>query len=102
MLALRASSPEYSVNPHPSRACRSASTVSALGSLTVDFEAMEEFDWRTADIKPSPRGGEMRYVATGRMGVRLHRAVFTLRGERVRIISLREANRREVRNYERP
>ena len=75
---------------------------SNLDKHGVDFEAMEGLDWRTADIKPSPRGGEMRYVATGRMGVRLHRAVFTLRGERVRIISLREANRREVRNYERP
>jgi uncharacterized DUF497 family protein len=75
---------------------------SNLDKHGVDFEAMEGFDWRAADIKPSPRGGEMRYVATGRMGVRLHRAVFTLRGERVRIISLREANRREVRNYERP
>ena len=73
-----------------------------LGKHGVDFQAMEGFRWRTADIRPSPRGGEMRYMATGRIGPLLHVAVYTRRGERVRIISLREANRREVRDYERP
>ncbi len=68
----------------------------------LDFKAMEDFQWRTAEIRPSPRGGEMRYVATGLIGTWLYRVVYTLRGERTRIISLREANRREVRDYERP
>ena len=68
----------------------------------LDFDAMEQFQWQTAHIETSPRGGELRYVATGRIGPLLHVAVFTRRGERTRIISLREANRREVRDYERP
>jgi uncharacterized DUF497 family protein len=38
---------------------------SNLDKHGVDFEAMEEFDWEAADIEASPRGGEMRYIATG-------------------------------------
>ena len=75
---------------------------SNLDKHGVDFEAMEEFDWEAADIEASPRGGEMRYIATGPIGARLHVAVHTRRGERTRIISLRKADRQEVRNYERP
>ena len=44
----------------------------------------------------------MRYIATGPIGARLHVAVHTRRGERTRIISLRKADRQEVRDYERP
>ena len=68
----------------------------------LDFDAMEQFQWRTAHVKTSLRGGEVRYVATGHIGTRLHRAVFTRRGDRTRIISLRKANRREARDYEQP
>ena len=75
---------------------------SNLDEHGVDFEAMEEFDWEAADIEASPRGGEMRYIATGPIGARLHVAVHTRRGERTRIISLRKADRQEVRDYERP
>ena len=75
---------------------------SNLDKYGVDFEAMEEFDWEAADIEASPRGGEMRYIATGPIGARLHVAVHTRRGERTRIISLRKADRQEVRDYERP
>ena len=76
--------------------------LSNLDKHGLDLKAMEGFDWQAADVRPSPRGGEMRYVATGRIGPLLYVTVFTLRSERFRIISLREANRREVRNYERP
>ena len=75
---------------------------SNLDKHGVDFEAMEEFDWEAADIEASPRGGEIRYIATGPIGARLHVAVHTRRGERTRIISLRKADRQEVRDYERP
>ena len=75
---------------------------SNLDKHGVDFEAMEEFDWEAADIEASPRGGEMRYIATGPIGARLHVAVHTRRGERTRIISLRKADRQEVKDYERP
>ena len=58
----------------------------------IDFEAL---------IEQSPQSGEMRYAATGYVGQRLHQMVFTMRGERVRIISLRKAHWKEVEEYER-
>ena len=67
----------------------------------IDFEAANSFIWADALIEPSPQGGEMRYAATGFVGQRLHQLVFTMRGERVRIISLRKAHRKEVEEYER-
>lgn len=43
--------------------------------------------------------GEARIVAIGLIGDRVHVLVFTMRGETVRVISLRKANRREVFKY---
>ena len=67
----------------------------------VDFDAVNGFVWRTAIVKPSPRSGEMRFAATGYIGERAHRLIFTWRGWRIRIISLRRASRQEVQDYER-
>ncbi|MFT3814421.1 MAG: BrnT family toxin [Acidovorax sp.] len=47
------------------------------------------------------RYGESRLTATGLIGARLFVLTFTLRGNAVRIISLRKANQREVRRYAR-
>lgn len=44
--------------------------------------------------------GENRYIAMGRIDDHIHVLVFTVRDEAVRIISLRKANKREVKNYE--
>ena len=66
----------------------------------VDFEVIDAFDWETAISKPSPRGGELRHVATGYITDDLYRVIFTWRAERVRVISLRRANGRERRDYE--
>lgn len=68
----------------------------------IDFAAVHRFDWDTAKVDPDTRRdyGEQRFVATGRIGLRLHVLVFTPRGEVVRVISLRKANSREVRRYE--
>ena len=65
----------------------------------VDFASMDFFEWATALIERSDRFQEVRYVATGYIGQRLHRVVYTLRGESIRIISLRKANLREMRRY---
>jgi len=43
--------------------------------------------------------GERRVTVIGSIDGRLHVAVVTLRSERVRVISLRRANRREERMY---
>ena len=65
----------------------------------LDFTAIEAFDWDTASTKPDNRYGEPRFVATGYIGSRLHIVVYTERGDRMRIISLRKANKREERDY---
>ena len=65
----------------------------------VDFFAMVDFDWDTAILDPSVRNDEQRTVALGFIGTRLFHVVFVERGNRKRIISLRKANRRELRRY---
>jgi len=72
-----------------------------LGSHGVDFVSVREFDWDTALIAPDTRReyGEARFVALGIIEDRLHVCVFTDRPGVRRIISLRKANRREVRMY---
>ena len=67
----------------------------------VAFEAVAGFDWDGALAKRDDRRayGEPRYTAVGHIGRRLHVLVFTFRGQSIRIISLRRANRREQRYY---
>jgi uncharacterized protein len=69
----------------------------------VDFTAMARFDWNTAVVIEDIRRdyGEPRFSATGRIGLRLHVVVYTRRRSRLRIISLRRANRRDVKRWER-
>ena len=61
-----------------------------------------EFDWETAVRFEDNRQpyGEQRWLALGKIGVRLHALIYTRRGRRTRIISLRKANNEEVRRYE--
>ena len=65
----------------------------------VDFTVMEAFVWDTAIVNPDDRNSEPRWVAYGFIGVRLYIVVFTERGDNIRIISLRKANRREEKHY---
>ena len=67
----------------------------------VDFFEVGAFEWDTAVIQSSPRGGETRYTALGFIGERLHYLVYAIRGNNRRIVSLRKANLREKRRYER-
>ncbi|MYA60206.1 MAG: BrnT family toxin [Chloroflexi bacterium] len=55
----------------------------------VDFAAVEAFDWESAMVGRSDRGGEVRYVAIGYIDVRLDRLVFTRRGTRIRVAARR-------------
>ncbi|MCF8127151.1 MAG: BrnT family toxin [Deltaproteobacteria bacterium] len=41
-----------------------------------------------------------RWVALGLIGDRVHVMIYTLRGDNIRIISLRKANKREAEHYE--
>lgn len=69
----------------------------------VWFSAADDFEWETAQLEVDNRKryGETRFIAAGLIGVRLFVLTFTLRGNAVRIISLRKANRREVQRYAR-
>ena len=71
-----------------------------LRGLSLDLAA--ELDWSSALIWEDRRKdyGERRYCVLGFIEGRLHSGVFTPRNGRPRIISLRKANRREVRRYE--
>ena len=65
----------------------------------LGFAAVEDFEWETALIIPSDRQGERRWAALGLIGNTLHYVVYTNRGERRRIISLRMASRAERGRY---
>ena len=77
-----------------------AKRLANLAKHHIDFQAVEEFDWDSANVQPTHRHGERRYVATGYFGGRLHTIVFTERGSRTRIISLRKASSREEKEYD--
>jgi uncharacterized DUF497 family protein len=67
----------------------------------VDFARVEAFAWETARETEDRRNdyGERRWIAHGRIGLELHVLIYTRRLGRIRVISLREASRREKANY---
>jgi len=67
----------------------------------LSFERVKDFDFETALIRVDDRHdyGELRFRAFGFLDGRLHVLVFTERGEDLRVISLRKANRAELRKY---
>lgn len=69
----------------------------------VAFDAIEAFDWDAAIIGEDLRKnyGEARFFAVGPIEAVLHVVIFTRRASKVRLISLRRANERERRRYER-
>ena len=72
----------------------------AVRGLSLDLA--EQLDWATAVIWEDKRKdyGERRYCVLGFIEDRLHSVVFTPRGGKPRVISLRKANKREVERYE--
>ena len=65
----------------------------------IDFERMHDFDWDESVSEPSPRDGEMRYLGIGYIDDSLHSVIYTRRGVRTRIISLRRASNEERDRY---
>ena len=67
----------------------------------IAFSLVEGFEWETVFIASDARRdyGESRYSAFGLIEDRLFNLVFTPRAGKVRVISLRRANRREVHHY---
>jgi len=72
-----------------------------LKNHKVHFSLSEQFEWKTAQVGPDRRKdyGELRYQAYGIIENRLYCLIFTPRNGNIRIISLRKANRREVKSY---
>lgn len=69
----------------------------------LPFERFVDLDLEVGIIEPDMRRdyGEDRYLISAPLEGRLHVACFCIRGDAFRIISLRKANDREVRRYER-
>ena len=74
-----------------------------LAKHGVDFTAIDGVDWASAQTQPDQRRdyGEPRWLALGLIGDRVHVVIFTVRGQRRRLISMRKANRREVLTWAR-
>lgn len=68
----------------------------------VSLAEAARIDWPRVMAVPDNRRsyGEERYIAAAPIGDRLYVVVFTIRDRTLRIISLRKANRREIRRYE--
>ena len=65
----------------------------------VDFHAMDTFEWEGAVERFDDRHEEARWIAIGFISLRLHVVAYTARGDVVRVISLRRAEPREIREY---
>jgi uncharacterized DUF497 family protein len=67
----------------------------------IDFRLTAEFEFATAVYMQDTRKdyGEIRIRALGYIGETLHALVFTMRGNALRVISLRKAKRRERNQY---
>ena len=76
-----------------------AKAAANIAAGRLGFEAIEDFEWESAIVERSDRHDEVRWAATGFIDNRLHRVVYTRREGVVRIISLRRASRKEVREY---
>ena len=68
----------------------------------LSFDLVEELDWLATTIKPDLRVdyGEDRWIATGPIRGRVCVMCYTWRARVLRVISLRKANDREIRDYE--
>jgi uncharacterized DUF497 family protein len=67
----------------------------------VSLALAEEIEWPEVMAKPDTRRdyGEVREIGYTVIGDRLYCVVFTQRGDKMHVISLRKANSREVRSY---
>ncbi len=67
----------------------------------ISLAAAGFLEWESAVIDPDTRFeyGEERFQGLGLIGNRVYMVVFTVRGDGIRIISLRKANKREEKRY---
>ncbi|QRX82308.1 BrnT family toxin [Glaciimonas sp. PAMC28666] len=79
-------------------AAKNSSNVDKHG---LSLARVEDFEWESAVVSEDTRQQytERRFHVTGYIGERLHVMVYCHRTDAVRVISLRKANTREVKNY---
>jgi len=67
----------------------------------ISFDLVRDFEWGAALTAEDERTdyGESRFISIAPIHERLYVLVWTPRGEVVRVISLRKANRREAKLY---
>ncbi len=65
----------------------------------VDFQLVTLFDFDSAQEYSYIRNNEQRIIAYGLIGNQLFVLVYTERNDNLRVISLRKANSKEVKNY---
>jgi len=73
-----------------------------IAERDLPFERLADLEWEAAVIVEDVRKdyGERRLQVFGRLGQRLLVAIITRRGDATQVISLRKANRKEVKRYE--
>ena len=69
---------------------------------SISFEQMAEIDWETVILEEDIRKeyGEIRIQVTGFINDRLHVSIITYRRGCLHVISMRKANLRERKKYE--
>lgn len=78
-----------------------AKRVSNLAKHKVDFVDVVAFDWGINITREDDDvDGEQRFVSIAAIYGVLHVLMWTERGEAVRVISLRKAERREIKAFE--
>lgn len=66
----------------------------------LDFiDGQELFDGRPLYTYPSPRGSEPRWVSIGHLGGHMVAVIWTIRGDNIRIITMRRARDAEKRRF---
>lgn len=81
--------------------CDAAKNAKNIRTRGIAFERFADMEFDTAISVEDTREdyGELRLRVLGFIDRRLHAAVVTPRGNKIRVISLRRANRREERAY---
>ena len=72
-----------------------------LAKHGLDFARVPFLEWETATVLEDRRSdyGEPRYWAFGLLSGRMHLVAFTVRGNKIRVISFRKASRKEIQRY---
>lgn len=68
----------------------------------ISLAEAAQMEWSVMQVRADDRAdyGERRWIGAAPLQGRLYVVIFTLRGDNIRVVSLRRANRREIQAYE--